>query len=741
MNALPDDNWGSAKQWADLAKTLGIDPKVMPHSKRNVNDKAVRDGWPFKERKGSGGGRVYHISVLPEAFRNAILDHLSHQAPAPPAPVAPAGNLPGPTRPAGAPLPQGRAEIVGDTTGLTDAQRATMDACCAILAWVERLAPAAGGITAARLRAEKMAKEGRLPPEIAVLAPIANAKAGKSGDRTLSYRSLVRWHSKRAAAGGQAVALAPKVPQPDMGIPPWAPALLRIHRTPQKRSLKEVVEEDLAEPGALPPGVMPPSYHQAKRWLAKVCSVEKQRGRMGPKELRSIRPFISRTTENLWPLDVVQADGHCLDSEVEHPRHHRAFKPELTTIIDLATRMIVGWSAGLAENALAVSDAIIYMAVRHGVPAVWYVDNGSGYNNQLMDAANTGLLHRLGVEKLNREADNPQAGGYVERSHQTLWIAGAKKLPTYLGRDMDRQASQKIHKITRKELKEFGRSRLLMPWVEFLAWAEELVRKYNEKPHSALPKITDPETGRRRHMKPVEAWAKAAADGWEPVSLSAAEAADMTRPHEERIVRRGTVEVLGNTYEAAELEPWHGESVQVAYDVADASKVWIKDMDGRLLCIAPFKPKRDVVPRSYLERAYDKRAKGREQRILNKLDEVRAERDPRFLDAQATVVLPDNVTALHDRLVIELTADPAPATTPTPIPETGTGRYDRWRALDARIAAGDPVSDDDRTWHQRYPLCSEWRAQDQMHRDFNEEGANPAEPGVQANAGRGPRAG
>lgn len=705
--------------------------------------RAERDNWrPFRTSKGQkGGGTEYHFSALPEAFQDLALPHLSHQAPALPAPVAPAGTLPGPTRPAGAsgnhtvsaPSRAGASpSVIGDTTGLTDAQRATMDACCAILAWVERLAPAAGGITAARLQAEKMAKEGRLPPEIAALAPIANAKsganakAGKSGDRTLSYRSLVRWHSKRAAAGGQAAALAPKVPQPDMGIPPWGPALLRIWRTPQKRSLKEVVEEDLAEPGALPMGIAPPSYHQAKRWLAKVCSVEKQRGRMGPKELRSIRPFISRTTENLWPLDVVQADGHCLDSEVEHPRHHRAFKPELTTIIDLATRMIVGWSAGLAENALAVSDAIIYMAVRHGVPAVWYVDNGSGYNNQLMDAANTGLLHRLGVEKLNREADNPQAGGYVERSHQTLWIAGAKKLPTYLGRDMDRQASQKIHKITRKELKEFGRSRLLMPWAEFLAWAEELVRKYNEKPHSALPKITDSETGRRRHMKPVEAWAKAVADGWEPVSLSAAEAADMTRPHEERIVRRATVEVLGNTYEAAELEPWHGESVQVAYDVADASKVWIKDMDGRLLCIAPFKPKRDVVPRSYLERAYDTRAKGRERRILNKLDEVRAERDPRFLDAQATVVLPDNVTALHERLVIELTADPAPATTATAIPETAAGRYDRWRAIDERVRAGEAVTDDARTWHGRYPKSAEWRAQDDMHQSFNLEGATSA---------------
>lgn len=700
--------------WISTPRLAALALPGFPASPQGVNKRATQQGWPCRRSQDSSHAREYPVAaILPtltDTARDILLSHISQQA---------AAGLPAPAVPAGVAL--SRVELVGDTTRMTHSQRAIMDARAAILAWVEMLAPMAGGITQARHQAERQAKAGMLPAEIARLAPLANAKAGKAGGRTLSGRSLRRWYTDRAAAGGKTSALAPKIPEPDMGIPPWGPALLALYRTPQKRSLKEVVEKDLAKPEALPEGIKPPSYDQAKRWLSKVCSVEKSRGRMGPKELRSIRPFVSRDTTGLWPLDVVQADGHCFDSEVEHPRHHRAMKPELTSIIDLATRMIVGWSAGLSENALAVSDAIISMALRHGVPAVWYVDNGSGYNNQLMDGIGTGLLDRLGTTKLNREADNPQAGGYVERSHQTLWIAAAKELPTYLGREMDRQASQKVHKITRKDLKAFGRSRHLMPWAEFLAWAEEKVREYNNRPHRSLPRITDPETGRRRHMTPVESWAKAIAEGWQPISLSPAEAADLTRPHEERVVQRGTVTILGNTYEhRGALESWHGETVQVAFDVADASKVWVKDLDGRLICEATYKPKVDVVPRSYLEAAYDRRFKGREQRLQAKLDEVRAERDPRLIDITVNTVLPDNVAVIRDHLVLEMTATPVPAATATTIPETATGRYRRWRDLDAAITAGDEVSDDNRRWHQRYPLSYEWQAQAEIFDSFGE---------------------
>lgn len=699
----------------DIATALGL-------SRSQATRKANTDSWPFEIEVLSTGNRrrIYPVRSLPKDIRQAILDHLSQQAAgAPlPAPVTPAGTLPGPTRPAG--VPSTRVEIVGDTTQLTNNQRAIMDARCAVLAWVDQLAQVAGGITAARRQAEKLAKAGKLPDEIARLLPLANARSGKAGKRSVCMRTLVYWDGLREAAGGQAAALAPKATGPDMSVPAWAPALMTLFAQPTKRPLSDVVA-DLAKPGALPMGVEPPSYHQARRFLAKVGTVDRNRGRMGARELKSIRPFHRRDVSDLRPLDVVQADGHTLDQEVAHPRHHRPFRPEITTIVDLATRMIVGWSASLAENALGVTDAMVYMATKWGIPAVWYVDNGSGFNNQLMDDAHVGVLARLGMTKINRAPYNAQAGGYVERVQQTVWVKGAKQSPTYVGKDMDREARQKVYKLTRADIARVGRSRHLMTWEEFLAWAEAQVRAYNTKPHSGLPRITDPQTGRRRHMTPMEAWDKALAEGFEPILLSPTEAADITRPYEVRKVRRCTVSVLGATYWSADLEPYHDEEVLVGYDVHNAGQVYVRTLDGRLICTAGFEPTRSAVPRSVLERGYEARAKGRERRLMAHLSEVRAELNPNVIEGRAA---PLSRAEIPQAQILELTAEPAPVPEPaTTIPQSPEGRYARWRDIDGEIAAGIAVSDDDRRWHATYPRSAEWRAQDELHRSFGADSA------------------
>lgn len=656
--------WVTAAELADLALP------GMPASPQGVNKRATANGWPRRRRDDSTHAWEFPVSDvlsgLPEGARDTVLAFASHQLPAP---VAPAGAVPPSVVPAG--VPSAAVEIIGDTTHMTNNQRAVLDARAVILAWVERMAPVAGGITAARLQAEKMAKRGALPAEIARLVPLANAKSGKAGKATFCKRTLIYWHSSVVAAGGKTSALAPKAPTPDMSVPPWGPALLTLN--PQKRSLRSIVD-DLAKPGALPMGITPPSYDQAKRWLSKVSTIERNRGRMGSKELKALLPYVKRDLSGLDPLDIVQSDGHCLDAEVLHPRHGRPFRPEMTSIIDLATRMCVGWSAGLAENALGVTEAIVYMVTRWGIPAVWYVDNGSGYNNQLMDDERTGLLARIRTTKLNRLPNNPQAGGYIERSHQTIWIAGAKKLPTYMGKDMDRQAKQRVFKITRADIRAVGTTRHMMRWDEFLAWAEEQVRDYNNSPHRGLPKITDPETGRRRHMKPVEAWVDAIERGWQPSMVTAAEAADLTRPYEVRTVQRGTVSVLGQSYFSRLLTDWHGCEVLVGYDIQDASKVYVRDPDGRLICEAGFEAnKRAVVPRSYLDAAIERRHEGRLRRAQDHVNEIHAELGTVLIDATATPVLPDNVMAIREHLVLEMTATPVPAATAAPIPETAVG--------------------------------------------------------------------
>ncbi|MFD2012983.1 DDE-type integrase/transposase/recombinase [Acinetobacter vivianii] len=141
------------------------------------------------------------------------------------------------------------------------------------------------------------------------------------------------------------------------------------------------------------------------------------------------------------------------------PYSWQAFRPEITSIIDVATRRIVGWSIDLSENKWAVLDAIRMSATECGIPAIFYVDNGSGYKNELLKGRANGILSRLNVTVTHALPYNSQAKGIIERSHRTLWVKAAKNLPTYMGKDMDAEAGTKSHKLTRSEIIKFGQAK------------------------------------------------------------------------------------------------------------------------------------------------------------------------------------------------------------------------------------------------------------------------------------------
>src|SRR3546814_629053 len=149
-----------------------------------------------------------------------------------------------------------------------------------------------------------------------------------------------------------------------------------------------------------------------------------------------------------------------------------------------------------------------------------------------MTAEVVGLLARVGSTPDNSIAGRAQARGKIERLQQSLWKRSARKLPTYNGRDMDNEARRRVVKLIGKDIKEAGSSRLLMSWQDFLAWAQQQVDDYNNRPHSELPRTRDPQTGKLRHMSPAEYLADWRARGWKPLTLPAEVTEDLFRPYE-----------------------------------------------------------------------------------------------------------------------------------------------------------------------------------------------------------------
>lgn len=514
---------------------------------------------------------------------------------------------------------------------LKDWQRRRMDARITILRYLDRLHQESAlprERVIARLVAD--ADAGRLPEDLQPLIALANARSGQQGKRTLSRRTLQRW-AKEARQGLQC--LAPKAAA--FREPRWARALLDLYRQPQKPSLRCCV--DLLS-GVLPPSVTPPSYSAAMRWMTKVGEIEKNRGRVLERELKAQLPFKRRTFADLLPLDVVSADGHTFDAEVRHPNHGRPFRPEITTVVDIATRKVIGWSVGLAESAIVVADAYRHGVLTHGVPALFYADNGSGYDNAVVRA----LLERIGTTMSNSLPYNSQARGVIERLQKTLWVEmSAKRLPTYIGRDMDRQAKQIVYKHTRK----VEDSSALIPWETFLAFVDAVVAAYNARPHSALGKLKDEGTRRVRHLAPSESWQIFVDEGWAPEAT--VERLDELMPQEIRSVQRGEVNLFGNIYFSRALTEWNGCKVRLAYDVHDAARIWVRTQEGIFICEAGFQANATrYFPESVVARARTARLQGQLKRLEEKAGRLLpAEGGPRAeLQTQGPIDIED-VTA------------------------------------------------------------------------------------------------
>lgn len=601
------------KSWYSAAELMGL--PGMPAAKSKVIDKAKRESWKSQPRAGKGGGREYAFLSLPEEAQQHLIRQSTPRVPT--QDVAPLVAAPvQDTLPAVAGDPERPLQPVGD---LKDWQRSRMEARLGVLMELDRLAVVMG-IEKAIQTLLTQAELGQLSPELQRQVPVANARSGGAdGSRTLSRRTLYRWLAEREK--GHA-ALAP-VPTERRDIPAWVPSLLELYQRPTKPSLAWAMTE---LPKRLPEGVTPPSYWAACRFLKRMPEIEREHGRHGPRAMRDLRPFRRRDTSQHWPGDIYTMDGHTFDAEVQHPAHKRPFRPEITSCIDVATRKLIGWSIALAESGWAVLDALRHGCVSHGIPAILYVDNGSGYCNALMDDLATGLLSRLSISKETSIPYNSQARGVIERSHRSIWVRAAKTLPTFMGADMDKEARQKAFKITRKQIKEQGVSVLLISWENFQRLADQAVADYNDRPHRGLPKVRDEQTGAMRHQTPNEAWALAIGEGWEPTPVAPEEADDLFRPYQVRKVSRGEINLFGNTYFSQTLADYHGELVRAGYDIHDASRVWVRDRNDRLVCIAEFEGnKSSYFPISAVEDAAARRAKGRQARAARIVEEIEAE--------------------------------------------------------------------------------------------------------------------
>ena len=680
---------------------------VLPKTKANVIALAEREGWPYVDVTGRGGKRREYTpsAEVMGAIKAKVVNDL---LPAVTTPTVAQNLLPVAHTGADLGLSTHQANVEG-------ARRMVLDA-------IDRINREAGvSREAAMTTMLTQARCGVLNPMLeAALRLSRDGRGSKNGIKSDPYpsiRTIKGWRKDQLEGNS----LAPAGGLNALNIPAWASEFLKYYQQPQKPSVADAYEDlldsDWAE-AQLANGQKLPSVHQCRRFLDKMGNLSREVGRMGARELKNIKGFRRRRSDHMMPNEVWTMDGHKFDAEIKHPRHGRPFRPEVTVILDVATRKKVGWSVDLAESGFAVLDAIRHGVVTHGMPAILYVDNGSGYKNAMMTDRSVGLMGRLGVTMENSIAYNSQARGAIESSHKNL-IKLAKKMPTYIGEKMDRQAMQLVHKVTRKAVKTGSKETPLMSFWDFLAYIEQGIEKYNNRPHRTL-----------KGQTPNERWADKVAEGFNAMAVNEAEAAYLFRPQVERTVNRCEVSWLAQTYYAPELEEFHRDRVKVAYDIHDGSKVWVYTLDDKLICTAGFEANAsDYMPKSAIEHAKDKRLAGREKRLNLKLDEVYAERGSNRLiemgEAQ-TLEIPgigrfDRADLADVQPLRVVRNEPVRSVIDAPaaievepvavwrVPTVAQMRFDEFKRLTVQAEKGEMLNETQTRWIKTYALTSEYK--------------------------------
>ncbi len=295
---------------------------------------------------------------------------------------------------------------------------------------------------------------------------------------------------------------------------------------------------------------------------------------MGHKTYVRLPMVVGHQRNDVWQLDGRELDDFVVNS------HGGTFRPFVISVLDDATRALVGWVLTDARHnstdvAMAFASALLPDPEGknpfHGIPRAVLIDNGAEYISDHFQR----ILGRLGINVIALPPHVPELHGKVERWHRTMDLLKLAGLPGYMGgprHDNDK-------------LRVDGRS--LLNFDQFAAIMRELDIEYNSRIHSEL------------QMSPIDRWNQDTGVIRTLTNDPQGEAealAPLLLREETRTVQREGIKVkidrISQNFIATELATRQGEEVRVGYLPHDDTQLWVYDLDGTFLCVA--KP-RDIL--------------------------------------------------------------------------------------------------------------------------------------------------
>jgi len=441
------------------------------------------------------------------------------------------------------------------------------------------------------------AKANALPPIL-----MANLEASSKGKKLPGKSILHEWIKTWQTTGGNLISIAPKETGKQRKPQLWDLRCLQMFHIPSKPAYTAVAFQLQREGFNV-------SAHQVRDFI---LSLPAEYGpdspwRLGKHYYRQNKGrYITRDKSVLLVGEVYQGDGHTVDAYIAHPNHGGPWRPELTVWIDVRSGYIPGWYLSEAESSISTLFALSHALISQDhVPAWVHIDNGSGYKSKLMSDESTGFYARFNISTTFAIPGNSKGKGLVEKwfhffrdNHDKFFNGGQD----YCGHDMAEEINRRItDSINRGK-------RQLASFYQYRDSIAAFILAYNHRPQEGL-----------NGKSPAEVWAEL-----ERVPVELPDTA-VIRPMMPRTVRRQTVQIHNRQYEHSALYQYDGRSVCVEYDLHNDGRVWIYDIDHRLICEAELKSKVAFLPESRIDEARKKREEGRVKRLQKKIDLVRAE--------------------------------------------------------------------------------------------------------------------
>jgi putative transposase len=545
---------GGGKTWFTALELEVLNLPGLPKNKRKINERAASENWALavddagtpraRARRGRGGGMEYHLSLLPDAARAALVKRGIAFAAA------------------------------NDEDAVSIARQAHG------WAWYELQSDA--------VKAEAMRRAQIIAQVEACMAACMNqtsAVTSVSQSENVSMGTIYNWLKlvKGVVQGDRLPALAPRRKgggkEADVDAGAWQ-QLLGDYLRPERPTFSSCYMRTL-EFYAKPRGISLPDKKTLQRKLEREVDprfvIARRRGMDA---VKAMVPAQQRTVAHLHAMANVNIDGHKFDVFVRFP-DGKIERPILVGIQDVYSRMMLAWRVGDTESALLTRLAFADLFKRHGIPQHCTMDNGRAFASKWISG---GIDNRFRFRIREEEplgllpALNIGITWTLPYSGQSKPIERAwRDLADYIAKDPRCAGAWSGNHVDNKP--ENYRE-TAVPLDLFLVVVEEGMRIHNER------------TGRRTETTNGGSFAQTFADSYarSPIGRATEEHLRLALLTGEQIKAdrtSGFVKVADNRYWSPELSRHAGQLLTVRFDPDDLTlPIHVYDNGGHFLCTA-----------------------------------------------------------------------------------------------------------------------------------------------------------